>query len=33
MTPATFKFHQTVLRMLKTLVSAYEEWLKDSKDN
>jgi hypothetical protein len=30
MTPASRKFHEQVIRLLKGILSAYEEWLKDS---
>lgn len=30
MTPASRKFHEKVIRLLKGVIAAYEEWLKDS---
>lgn len=30
MSPATRKLHEQLIRLLKGMISAYEEWLKDS---
>ena len=31
MTPASIKLHETVIRLVKGIVSAWEEWLKASR--
>jgi len=31
MTPATIQFHETLIRLLKGVVSAWEKWLESQK--
>jgi len=31
MSPSTVRFHETIIRLLKGIISAWEEWLKSQK--